>query len=232
MLSSKQNRFNKVFRLFYFIIPVSMVFFGIYFACNSLYLRNKMAKTYNDVNTINNNIKSFYSNTYKDFNTEAVALNNLLPFDIDTQRNNQIFSVFNRFGGHLFFYEAFYTLKEKLLYFNLYKNPAKYREIYDGTSAYIMLFTGLSARECRQMARHDWKSLIPNYVGIEVSYLDANNRYNGIFKLKTQLLSEPDNYFFESKDMGIISAVPLTRTEAKTACSCRKDNCTIALKFH
>lgn len=232
MSESEDNKIGIFLRRLCYLLPVLLVVFGIYFCYTGIYIRNKISKTYDDVITTNTNIKNFYTEKFKNFDTESVVLNNLLPFDAKSGSDESGYVVYNRFGGRIFFYEAFYTVLEKRFYMNLYDNQEKYKRIYPGTTAYIMLYTGLSRRECRLLAQTDWKSFIKNYVGMEVSFLDARGKHNGVFNLKTQLLSEADNYHLDSKDSGIISAEPLSEQESQTVCSCKKDNCTVALKFH
>lgn len=226
------DKLSKFFRFLCILLPFCLLVFGAYFIYFGIYQRNKIKKTYDDIITITKNIKSSYNGVYKDFNNENIILRELLPYDIHIDRENNNYGIFNRFGGQIFFYEAFFTMQEKILYFSLYNEPQKYKQLYNGTTAYLMLFTGLTRRQCRILATTDWKSFAPNYIGLEVSYLDNHGKYNGVFKLKTQLLSEPDTKYYASKDEGIISSVPLTFQEAKNSCICSNNNCTIALKFN
>lgn len=231
----KVSKFRILFNLVVALLPFIGLIYGIYFAYFGFYMRNKFNKTFEDIQYINRNIKEHKKEKYKNFDTQFVVLSDFLPYDLKISKSGDTTLVTNRFGGNMFFYEALNSEAERTLYYGQINNPQKYKSIYDGVSAYIILLTGLSAYECQTLAMYDWASDLSNYIGIEVSSLENRQIYNGLTKLKTGFIPDAENdalYYGSIKDKGYISQRPLSKKQAKNKCECKKDFCTFALKLN
>ena len=216
------------------LMPFICIIYGVYFAYFGFYMRNKFNKTYEDIKYINQNIQELKQGVYYNFDTQYVALSNVLPYDIQVSKSGENTLIPNRFGGNMFFYEALNSEDERTLYYGLIAEPQKYKSIYTGVSAYIILLTGLSSYECQMLASYDWRELLPNYIGMEVSSLEDGEIYNGFTKLKTGFIPDSENdalYYGSIKDKGYISQRPLGSKRAKSKCGCKTDACTFALKL-
>ncbi len=233
----KVSKVKIFFNILVAMVPVVCLIYGAYFGFFGIFLRNKFTKTYEDITYINNAIKERISGVYKDFDTQYVSLSEVLPFDLEVNKQEQANGqplIKNRFGGNMFFYEALNSEAERTLYYGLIKNPEEYRKVYNGVTSYIILLTGLNSYECRKLAMHDWGEQLDNYIGIEVASLDNNQIYNGLTKLKTSFISDAKNdalYYNAIKDNGYISNYPLSEKRAKEKCSCQSDTCTFAIKL-
>lgn len=215
--------------LLYTLLPVLLLVFGFFFFC-SLFLNSRINKTVDEVVNINKSVTQYFNGNYKNFDTKVVVGHGVLPFEL----NGGDYTLQNRFGGQIIFYEAMNTNAERLLYISLLKEPEKYKEIYGGVTAYAVLYTGLSHRECRRLSTVDWRKYINNFVGLEVSNLTPEEKSNGVYNLRMQLLQEGDLYPLVTKDYGKVSREPLTDNEAEEFCKCSffNDTCTVALKFN
>lgn len=230
----KTSKFKLLFNLVVTLMPFVCLIYGAYFAYVSFYLRAKYNKTYDDIKYINDRISEQLDGKYFHFDTQYVTLSNILPYDLKVTKEQNTTLVENRFGGNMFFYEALNSEAERTLYYGLINEPEKYKQIYTGVSAYIILLTGLSSRECQTLATRDWIDLLPNFIGIEVSSLENNQIYNGFTRLKTSFIPGDDDesvYYSATKDKGYISRIPLGKIRAKNKCDCRTDSCTFALKL-
>lgn len=221
----------------YILLPLILIGFGVYFFYYGFFIRNKINKTYDDISNINYAIKS-KMNKFKGFDNSIVIGSGFLPVDFKLfmdSKKMQGNMIPNRFGGRIFFYEAFNTMEERELFLANFSNQEKYKEVYQGTSSYLILFTQLSRHECQQLAIQDWKRKNINFVGLEASYMTPAASHNGISNLKYRfLVDEPanDTTNFTIHDEGIISKTPMTKDVSSQACKCFKSNCTIALKFN
>jgi hypothetical protein len=219
--------------IFHFIVPIAIIGCGVYFYFHSRQSRCMM-QTKNDITYITQGIKStFMGQKYYLFDNTSVALSdNILPFDIETKNTAKGYIIPNRFGGKMYFYEAFAKISERTLYFANYKDPEKYNKIYGGVSAYILLLTNLNKDACMLMAETDWRRQIPNFLGLEASAVTASTPYNGFYNLRTYLLVDNLNETYKkTSDFGTISRKPMSGDEADQACNCRWNNCMVALKF-
>lgn len=221
----------------YIFLPLILIGFGVYFFYYGFFIRNKINKTYDEISNINYMIKS-KMNKFKSFDNSIVLGSDMLPVDFRLFMDSQKLQgnmIPNRFGGRIFFYEAFNTMQERELFLANFSNQEKYKSVYEGTSAYLILLTQLSRHECRQLAAQDWKRKNANFVGLEASYMTPVASHNGISNLKYRFLTdEPENDTTNIKitDEGIISKTPMEKNMSSQACKCIKSNCTIALKFN
>ena len=231
----KVSKFSLIVNFVVLLTPFIFIICGAYFGYFGFYMRNKFNKTFEDIQTIDKNIKQNHTGIYKNFDTQYVVLSNFLPYDLEVKNSaSKTPLIKNRFGGNMFFYEALNSEAERTLYYGLISEPQKYKSIYTGVSAYIILLTGLSSYECQKLATHDWAKIMPNYIGIEVSSLEYNQIYNGFTKLKTSFIPDSENdalYHNSIKDKGYISVRPLSDARAKEKCNCKSDNCTFAIKL-
>ncbi|MBR3502439.1 MAG: hypothetical protein IKO06_05995 [Alphaproteobacteria bacterium] len=231
----KVSKFRILFNLVIFLMPFLFIIYGAYFGYFGIYLRNKFNKTYEDIKSINRAVKERTGNTFKNFDTHYVVMSDLLPYDLEVKTATGSSPLIkNRFGGNMFFYEALNSEAERTMYYSLASEPEKYKNVYSGVSAYIILLTGLNKYECSTLAMYDWANLLPNYIGIEVSSLDNGQIYNGFTKLKTGLIPDAENdhlYYNSIKDKGYVSISPLNKERAKSKCNCKKHTCTFAIKL-
>ncbi len=232
MGNKKDSSVEKILYLLYFLLPLCIIIFGAYFFYFRIYQRNLINNTVEDIIHFNNGIKLSFGENYKGINTDTIVFNNILPLDMSVQKTNNTHVLKNRFGGHILFYEAFYTQSERNLFLGLMNDQENYDNMARQISAFIILYTGLSQSTCRALATTPWKNHTDNFVGMELSHLDINSRYNGVFNLKLQLLDTPDNIEIKTKDAGFIFDNIPTQKQAKQACNCRGKTCTFAIKFN
>ena len=230
----KDSKFKRISELAITATPFICLLFGLYYAYTGFYLRSRFNKTYEDFKTISYNINSLKLERYRGFDTNFVSLSNILPYDAEvTKEANNDASIKNRFGGQMFFYEALNSEAERTLYYGLISDKEKYKRVYSGVSAYIILLTELSSYECQVFSTYDWAKLLPNYVGFEASALD-NKPSNGYTRLKVSLIpnAKDDALYANSiKDTGFVSDKPITRSLAKKKCDCGWNKCTFAIKL-
>ncbi len=230
----KDSKYKKITEFAITATPYICLCFGFYFAYTGFYLRGKFKKTYEDLKTISYNISSLKLEKYRNFNTNFVSLSNLLPYDIEViKEENNDATIKNRFGGKMFFHEALNSEAERTLYYGLILDKEKYKRVYSGVSAYIILLTELSSYECQVFSTYDWAKLLPNYVGFEASALD-NKPSNGYTRLKVSLIPDAKDdalYANSIKDTGFVSDKPITRSLAKKKCDCGWNKCTFAVKL-
>lgn len=212
-------------------IPLTLLFCGLYFAYYKMSLHNKITKTQEDIEFITHNINDAFQGTLKNFNTQTAATSGVLPFDIETKQTSVGYQIPNRFGGYMLFYEAVNTKVERTLYFSLYKDVKRYKEVYPGVGAYVILFTNLSKNECRALAQTDWSNRYATYMGMEASYVTPTSQYNGLYNLQVHILKDNRGEDFNTKDEGIVSRSWLNKDSAQMACKCKQRNCLFALKF-
>lgn len=231
MSSQSSGGASSALGLLYVLLPVLLVVLGVFFF-HDIFVHNRVNKTVDEIIGNNKQIKFYFNGVYKGFNNAQVIGHNILSFE--TKASETDYAIQNRFGGQVVFYEAFNNSREKLLYISLLDNLKKYDELYNGVTSYAVLYTGLSRKECRLLAQIDWRKYANNFVGIEVSNLTSEEKFNGIQNLRLQLLQDKDIYELQTKDNGFVSAEPLTSQQAETNCSCSfwNDTCTVALKFN
>lgn len=231
MSSQSSDGASSALGLLYFLLPVLLVVLGVFFF-HDIFVHNRVNKTVDEIVSNSKQIKFYFNGIYKNFNNEQIILHDILPFD--TKASKTDYTIQNRFGGQVVFYEAFNNSREKLLNISLLDNPKKYAEVYEGVTAFTMLYTGLSRKECRLLAQVNWRKYTENFVGVEVSNLTPEEKFNGVQNLRLQLLQDEDIYNLQTKDLGFVSAEPLTAQQAEEKCSCSfwDDTCTVALKFN
>lgn len=219
------------FKAFLLIIPIAIVGSGFYFYFFGG-AKKKVYATANDIQFIARNIHdAFIGQKYRDFDTDTVVYKNFLPFSMEPIQTAMGYQVYNRFGGKMYFYEAFGKIDERTQYFALYNDPQKYSEYYKGSGAYVILLTNLMHRECALLARVNWRRFIPNFLGMEVSAAKPSSPFNGVYNLKHYLLIDNLGEQYKTQDEGVLSRRPMTEEDAEKACDCSWKNCMVALKF-
>ena len=217
--------------IFVVLVPIIIVACGFYFYFYGS-VKKKVYATANDIQYIAQNIHdNFFGKKYAEMNAETIVRNNILPFSIEPVETPMGYQIRNRFGGKMFFYEAFSRLEERTMYFALYNDPEKYSTYYKGYGAYIILLTNLMKKECVMLSRVNWRKFIPNFLGLEVSVAKPSAPYNGVYNLKNYLLIDNLGEKYDTKDEGILSRRPLATLDAENACDCHWRTCMIALKF-
>lgn len=217
-MSDKKSCFEPVLKLLYFCLPLFCLVFGLYFAYFHIFLNNNILKTKNDIVQIVSNMSETFKGSYPSLDANILVMQNILPYDFPIRKTVNSYDVSNRFGGKIFFYNAYNTLAERI------DNP-------DNLSAYIILFTRLTKKECKKLAQTDWRRNFPNFLGLEASYLSAQKTFNGVYNLRNYLLFDNLNEQYNSRDEGFITRRHLSRQETKVACGCLLNTCTVALKF-
>lgn len=233
MKKSRSLSLDSFIRFLYFFIPIILVITGLYFAYFHFLADYRVSKTKNDIVFITQNIRTVFENVpFRDFDTTTIINGSYLPYELEPQTVDGVTYIPNRFGGRIYFYEAFKTKLERSLFFSLYRDPDKYQSVYPGVGAYIILLTNLNSSECRRLAMIDWKKSNANFMGLEAAYLTPDDLINGLYNLRTHLLDDNFGEVHHTKDKGLTSRVPFTRKQAKEACGCSWRSCTIALKFY
>lgn len=230
---SSNSSFNSVLRLVYGLLPLCLLIFGVYFFYHYFFIERNIIRTKDDIVFITKNVHTgLLGQKYKGFDSTFMAFSNYLPFDLVPKANGNGYQIPNRFGGKMVFVEAVGNQTERMLYFGLYKNPKKYKDVYTGVSSYVVLFTNLKKRDCVALAQIDWRGLVPYFLGQEAAFVNLNSQYNGLYNLQNYILTDNLNEArYKTKDKGVISRKPLTKEAAEEACGCVGRNCRFALKF-
>lgn len=216
------------------LVLIALTAAGICYLYFNAFLDFKFGKARDEIAILNRNVQNFYKGLYRGLDTESAYTNQLIAPSMEATRNESGITLQNSFGGNIIIMEALNTGKERSLFYGLQTKPEKYKELYQGVTSYIVIYTGLNKNICTKFARNDWKLQIPTFIGIEVSNIPANKIYQGFSKLRAGFIDddkENDKYYIGTKDKGIISRYPLNKEEADEACSCTEENCTIALKI-
>lgn len=217
----------------YIFVPVLLVITGLYFAYFHFLADYRVSKTKNDIIFITQNIRNNYgTSNFRSFDTATIMSGSYLPYELEPQTVDGVTYIPNRFGGRMYFYEAFKTRVERSLFFSLYRDPEKYQKVYPGVGAYVILLTNLNSSECRKLAQVDWKKDNSNYMGIEAAFLTPDDLGNGLYNLRTHILEDNFEEQHHTKDKGLTSRIPFTHKKARKACGCTWRSCTIALKFY
>ena len=178
----------KILKISIPIIFIIVVAYMFYIKITNVRVEN----TQNDIIMVVENIKNYVKDGGKlnDFNADFIAYSGYLPSDVQTKQTERGYSILNRFGGKLMFHEAFLDTAERDKYMEMAKDPRLLKNQYRGLHAYTILFTELRRRECRGLAQVNWKARLPNFMGMEISYISLHNPYNGINKLSRGLLTD------------------------------------------
>ena len=233
MRKNRSLSMDSFIRFIYIFVPFVLVITGFYFAYFHFLADYRVSKTRGDIAYIAQNIQSVFGNTvFRNFDTATIINGSYLPYEIEPQTVDGVTYIPNRFGGRMYFYEAFKTKVERSLFFSLYREPEKYQSIYPGVGAYVILLTNLNSSECRRMAMIDWGKDIANFMGVEAAFLTPDDLINGLYNLRTHILEDNFGEVHHTKDKGLTSRVPFTRKKAKEACGCSWRSCIISLKFY
>ena len=233
-MSNKQEKKNNRAASFITRVIVPAMLIGM---CTHFFLgvvvRNSIEKTIDDVIDVTRKIAENYEDKkFRMFNTDAIALGEYLPYDLNAEQDGEHYLISNRFGGQMHFLEAVGNQKERTLYFGLYNRPEQYQNVYSGVSSYVILLTNLTSGICKTLAKTDWPSKIPNFMGIEAAYTTPTNQDNGLYNLSNYILTDNEGEALKNTaDQGLALRRPLTEAEADKACRCSWRSCTIALKF-
>lgn len=215
------------------LIPIISVGLCVYFFM-SIIERNNVSQTIDDIVKVTYKLaENYQEHNYHLFGNDAVAVGEILPYDVSVEEENGHYLISNRFGGQMHFLEAVGNKKERTLYFGLYNNPERYHQVYDGVSAYVILLTNLNSRICKTLAQTDWSAKIPNFMGIEAAYTTPTSQNNGVYNLSNYILTDNEGEFIKKTvDQGVALRRHFTDDEAEKACGCLLwRSCSIALKF-
>ena len=218
MSDQKISGLDACFKLLYLILPLLFLIFGGYFAFFNMMLRNNILKTTEDLSVITEKMAEAFNGKYPALNSSVIFLSNVLPYDYGVKKTPMGYDFSNRFGGKMFFYNAYNTVTER----------SSQSEIL---GSYIILFTRLTKKECEKLAQTNWHNYFPNFLGLEASYLTAQKSFNGVYNLRNHLLFDNLNEEYKSKDEGFITRRRLNKKETQQACDCLLSTCTVALKF-
>ena len=116
-------------------------------------LQNNVKKTLADVVQIVNNMSETFEGRYPTLDANLLVLQNILPYDFPVRKTEKSYDFSNRFGGKVFFYNAYNTVAER-------------EENSEILGAYIILFTRLTKKECKKLAQIDWRRKMPNFLGV------------------------------------------------------------------
>lgn len=232
MSNSDSNIGDKLaFILTYILTPLMFIGFGVYFYFG-IGSRNKVSKTIDDIVVITKKVsESYLDRKYKQFNTDTVVLGNYLPYDIEPEMDGQHYVIPNRFGGQMFIFETVANIRERTLFFGLYNQPERYQQVYSGVSSYVIMLTGINRKACRILAQTNWAGKIPNFMGLEAAYVNAESPNNGVYNLSNYVLTDNEGEQIKTIDQGIVARGPLSKANAKKACQCLWRGCTFAIKF-
>ncbi len=214
-----------------YVIPFALVIGGLYL----LYIRNvrnDFQRTISDVEYMNRNIYLNLSGPKKGLTNDSIVYSNVLPLDMERKQLESGFKITHRFNGDLKFTEAFANKDERTLFLALRDNKERYNQISSGLGAYIMTFMNLSRSQCILMAMHNWRNVSSNYLGMEVSRINPQAPYVGIYNLNYYILFDNKDETFDTKDTGTLSRSYLNQQQAEKACDCLLDECMISLKFY
>ncbi len=218
MSEQKISGLDACLKLLYFIMPLLFLIFGGYFAFFNALLRNNILKTTEDLSVITKNMTETFKGKYPTLDSSVIFLSNILPYDYNVRKTPMGYDFPNRFGGKMFFYNAYNTMTERSV------QP-------ENLGAYIVLFTRLTKKECKKLAQTNWRNQFPNFLGLEASYLTMQKSFNGVYNLRNHVLFDNRNEKYSSKDEGLITRRHLSGEETQQACNCLLSTCTVALKF-
>ncbi|MBR1600651.1 MAG: hypothetical protein IJ677_03650 [Alphaproteobacteria bacterium] len=216
-----------------FIIPLFFIF-GVIFAFYTLFTKNDVEETIEDIVYIYNKIKEERQETlFKDFNNDTVVYSNFLPIDIKTRMTNNGYLIKNRFGSEMSFMEAYKTKEEKDYYQSIIKDKWVYSNSYKGTGAYIITFSHIRRSACMLLAQTDWKKKIPGFIGISVGRVGEEGNPNiGVERLNLGLLYGYTEIDYSGPDQSFVANRKLHYNEAFKNCRCLLHNkCIVSLKF-
>ncbi len=222
---------RSLLRFLVFILPVIFVLVVSYIFYLKL-TNNRVEKTQEDLVYFMQRVRLNYpSAKYMDFNADFIGYSDFLPLDVKIKQSDDGNEIYNRFGGKMIFNESPKTLAERKNYLYIKREEKMFQTQYQGLGAYIITFTDLHRHECVEMAMTDWKASLPNFMGLEASFVSAREPYNGLERVNYYLLTDNQNEEYESIDNGTVSRQPLNRWDAMRACGCLSDNCMVTLKF-
>lgn len=217
---------------FRFILPFIFII-GVIYAFYARFTKSEAEQTIEDIIYITTKIREGRQEVlFKDFNNDTVVFSGFLPIDLKTSITNKGYSIRNRFGSEMSFREAYKTKQEKDYYENLKKYPEAYEYRYVGTNAYIITFHNIRRSACVNLAQHNWKKDIPNFLGIEVGRINKFNPMVGIERLNMGLLAGLMEIDYDGPDQSFVSNRTLQYREAFKECRCLLHNkCIVSLKF-
>ena len=99
------DSFKGISLLFLILIAFIGIWLYLYY---KIYIRNSTNQTVNDIEMIVQNIAADTDQKfYNDFSTDVAVLGEYLPYDLPTSEDeNGHFSVTNRFGGQIYFFDS------------------------------------------------------------------------------------------------------------------------------
>ena len=222
---------RSLLRLLVIVLPIIFILVVGYIFYLKI-TKNRVEKTQEDLVYFMQRVRLNYPSVkYMDFNADFIGYSDFLPLDVKIKQADAGSEIYNRFGGKMVFNESPKTTEERRNYLYIKREAKMFQAQYQGLGAYVILFTDLQHQECVEMAMTDWKVYLPNFMGVEASFVTAREPYNGLERINYYLLTDNEGEVYESADNGVVSRKPLGRWEAMKACKCISNNCTVALKF-
>lgn len=222
---------RSLLRLLVIILPIIFILVVGYIFYLKL-TRNRVEKTQEDLVYFMQRVRLNYpSAKYMDFNADFIGYSDFLPLDVKIKQTDTGSEIYSRFRGRMIFNESPKTTEERRNYLYIKREEKMFQTQYKGLGAYVIMFKDLRHQECVELAIADWKTIFPNYMGQEASFITEREPYNGLERINYYILTDNEGEVYESADNGVVSRKPLDRWEAMKACKCLSDNCTFALKF-
>ena len=113
-MSDKKYALETALKLLYFCLPLFFLIFGAYFAYFHISINNNILKTKNDITMIVNNMSESFKGQYPALDANIIVMQNILPYDFPVKKSINTYDISNRFGGKLFFYNAYNTVLRQL----------------------------------------------------------------------------------------------------------------------
>lgn len=222
---------RSLLRFLVYLLPVIFILIVGYIFYLKI-TKYRVEKTQEDLVYFMQHVRDNYpSARYMDFNADFIGYSDFLPLDVKIKQSDTGNDIYNRFGGKMIFNESPKTIAERKNYLYIKREEKMFKAQYKGLGAYVVMFTELKRHECIEMAITDWKSVLPNFMGVEASFVSEREPYNGLERINYFLLTDNQDEEYKSADNGTVSRKPLTQWEALRACNCMTDNCVVTLKF-
>ena len=219
---------------FRFLLPLAFIAIVIYMFY-SLFTKEDAKKTVEDIVYITTKVREEKPESlFRNFNNDTIVYSNFLPIDLKSHMTDHGYVIDNRFGSTISVMDAYKTKEEKDYYESLKaKSRREYAQKYRGTGAYIITFPKIRRSACMLLAQTDWKSKVPNFLGIEVGRVKRDNPNIGVERLNMGILQGLTEIDYDGPDESFVANRKLQYREAFKACKCLVHNkCIVSLKFY
>lgn len=215
-----------VAKSFIFILPVAFICLVIYMFY-SHFIKVDSMKTVEDIQYMTKKIREERQEVvFMNFDNDTIVYSNFLPIDLKSQITDHGYIIESRFGTKINFIEAYRTSGEKEYY-------ADKSNRYKGKGAYIITFPHIRRSACMHLAQVDWRTKVPNFMGIEVGRTNDENPNIGTERLNLGLLEGENEIDYNGPDESFVANRKLQYREAFKACHCLVHNkCVVSLKFY